>query len=176
MICVTTHTIERNEIRSYCGIVAVEVVCGINWVSDIANELRDAWGARGREYERHLKAGREQAMEDLKSLAKNKGGNAIVAVDFSYQVLGGANGMLMVAATGTAVVIEKNAEELRKDEAHKEEHAAEHYVDLGDGEKGPFSIAQLRELAATDKIGITDLVRTEGSSQLRSIAHFHFGG
>jgi uncharacterized protein YbjQ (UPF0145 family) len=38
--------------------------------------------------------------------AKNMGANAVVGVDIDYEVLGSANNMLMVTASGTAVVVE----------------------------------------------------------------------
>ena len=34
------------------------------------------------------------------------GANAVVGVDIDYEVLGADNGMLMVTASGTAVVVE----------------------------------------------------------------------
>ena len=37
--------------------------------------------------------------------AQELGGNAVVGVDLDYEVLGKENGMLMVSASGTAVVI-----------------------------------------------------------------------
>ena len=37
--------------------------------------------------------------------AERMGANAVVGVDIDYEVLGTDNGMLMVSASGTAVVI-----------------------------------------------------------------------
>ena len=34
------------------------------------------------------------------------GANAVIGVDIDYEVLGANNGMLMVSASGTAVVVE----------------------------------------------------------------------
>lgn len=44
-------------------------------------------------------------MQGLKACAVEKGGDA-VDINFNYQVLGQSNSMIMVSATGTAVVIE----------------------------------------------------------------------
>ena len=38
--------------------------------------------------------------------AANLGANAVVGVDIDYEVLGADNGMLMVTASGTAVVVQ----------------------------------------------------------------------
>ena len=38
--------------------------------------------------------------------AGQMGANAVVGVDIDYEVLGSNNGMLMVTASGTAVVVE----------------------------------------------------------------------
>ena len=42
----------------------------------------------------------------MKEKAAELGGNAVVGVDLDYEVLGQGNGMLMVSASGTAVVVE----------------------------------------------------------------------
>ena len=42
----------------------------------------------------------------MEARAKNLGANAIVGVDIDYEVLGQNNDMLMVTASGTAVVVE----------------------------------------------------------------------
>ncbi len=42
----------------------------------------------------------------MEQRAKDIGANAVIGVDIDYEVLGADNGMLMVTASGTAVVIE----------------------------------------------------------------------
>ena len=44
-------------------------------------------------------------MFSLMRRAKERGANAIVGIDFDYEVLGSDNGMLMVTVSGTAVVV-----------------------------------------------------------------------
>ena len=43
------------------------------------------------------------ALSELEDRARDKGANAVVGVDLDYEVVG--NSMLMVSASGTAVVI-----------------------------------------------------------------------
>ena len=49
---------------------------------------------------------REAAIQEMEQRAAELGANAVVGVDIDYEVLGSANDMLMVTASGTAVVIE----------------------------------------------------------------------
>lgn len=44
-------------------------------------------------------------MQELAERAAEMGANAVVGIDIDYEVLGQANGMLMVAVSGTAVVL-----------------------------------------------------------------------
>ena len=49
---------------------------------------------------------REKAIQELQGRAAAPGANAVVGVDIDYEVLGTGNNMLMVTASGTAVVVE----------------------------------------------------------------------
>ena len=44
--------------------------------------------------------------QNLEERALELGANAVIGVDLDYEVLGQTNGMLMVSASGTAVVVE----------------------------------------------------------------------
>ena len=59
-----------------------------------------------RQYERELQRARDMAINEMTEKAAALGGNAVVGVDLDYEVLGQGNGMLMVSASGTAVVVE----------------------------------------------------------------------
>ncbi len=68
--------------------------------------MRDLVGGRSATYERELQRAREIAMAEIEERAVALGANAVVGVDLDYEVLGQSNGMLMVSASGTAVVID----------------------------------------------------------------------
>jgi uncharacterized protein YbjQ (UPF0145 family) len=56
-----------------------------------------------------MREGRACSEADARQLlgwAQELGANAVVGVDLDYEVLGQGNGMLMVSASGTAVVVE----------------------------------------------------------------------
>jgi uncharacterized protein YbjQ (UPF0145 family) len=63
-------------------------------------------GGRSGAYEKELKKARNLAFEKIEQAARELGVNAVVGVDVDCEVLGEKNGMLMVSASGTAVIIE----------------------------------------------------------------------
>lgn len=106
MISTTTPTIEGKRIVEYRGIVFGEVVAGVDFVRDIAASLSNIFGGRSGSYEEELISARQSAVREMEQRAAEQGCNAVVGVDIDYEVLGANNGMLMVTASGTAVVIE----------------------------------------------------------------------
>ena len=106
MIITTTPSVEGKKIVEYKGIVFGEVVSGVNFLKDFAAGMRNFFGGRSGSYEEELLAARTQALEEMEKRAEAMGANAVVGVDVDYEVLGANNGMLMVTASGTAVVVE----------------------------------------------------------------------
>ena len=106
MIVTTTPSIDGKRITEYKGIVFGEVVSGVNVIKDMAAGLRNFFGGRSETYEGELIEARENAVAEMQSRAAALGANAVVGVDIDYEVLGVDNGMLMVTASGTAVVCE----------------------------------------------------------------------
>ena len=105
MILTTTPQIEGKQITQYLGVVFGEVISGVNFVKDFTAGLSNFFGGRSASYEEELIAARENAMNEMAARAQQLGANAVVGVDIDYEVLGANNGMLMVPASGTAVVI-----------------------------------------------------------------------
>lgn len=101
----TTPTLEGRAIRRYCGIVAGEAVLGANIFKDLFAGIRDVVGGRSGVYEKELRKARQIALDELAEQARELGANAVVGIDIDYEVLGEKNGMLMVSASGTAVVV-----------------------------------------------------------------------
>lgn len=105
MIMTTTPSIEGKQITEYRGIVTGEAIMGANAFKDLFAGIRDLVGGRSATYERELQRAREIALDELEQWALELGANAVVGIDLDYEVLGGSNGMLMVSASGTAVVV-----------------------------------------------------------------------
>ena len=106
MIITTTPTIEGKKIVEYKGIVFGEVISGVHFMKDMMAGFSNFFGGRSNTYEEELLNARETALRELESRAQLRGANAVVGVDVDYEVLGADNGMLMVTASGTAVVVE----------------------------------------------------------------------
>ncbi len=106
MILTTTPSIQGKNIVEYKGVVLGEVIAGVNFLKDFTASIRNIIGGRSHHYEDELIQARQKAMEEMEDRARRIGANAVVGIDIDYEVLGEANGMLMVTASGTAVVIE----------------------------------------------------------------------
>ena len=106
MIITTTTSVEGKKIVEYKGIVFGEVISGVNFIKDIAASFSNFFGGRSGSYEDELIQARTNALREMEQRAYAMGANAVVGVDIDYEVLGADNGMLMVTASGTAVVVE----------------------------------------------------------------------
>jgi len=106
MIITTTQQIEGRRITEYRGIVFGEVVSGVNFVKDFTAGLTNFFGGRSGSYEGELIDARLNALGEMEQRAIAVGANAVVGVDIDYEVLGQGGNMLMVTASGTAVVIQ----------------------------------------------------------------------
>jgi uncharacterized protein YbjQ (UPF0145 family) len=106
MLLSTTPTIEGRKIREYKGVVTGEAILGANVFRDLFAGIRDIVGGRAGAYEKVLKDARDTALQELGEEARRLGGNAVVGIDLDYEVLGSSGSMLMVSASGTAVVID----------------------------------------------------------------------
>ena len=106
MLLSTTPTIEGRRIREYKGVVTGEAILGANMFRDFLAGIRDLVGGRAGAYEKVLHDARDMALEELGEEARRLGGNAVVGIDLDYEVLGSNGSMLMVSASGTAVVID----------------------------------------------------------------------
>ncbi len=102
MIVTTTPSVEGYQIADYKGIVTGEAIMGANIVRDLFAGITDIVGGRSGMYEAKLADAREAALSEMEERARARGANAVVGVDLDYEVI---NNMLMVSASGTAVVL-----------------------------------------------------------------------
>ena len=106
MFITTTPTIQDRKVIEYKGIVFGEVIAGVNVIKDFTAGLTNFFGGRSITYEEELMNARTQALAEMEERAARLGANAVIGVDIDYEVLGADNGMLMVTASGTAVVVD----------------------------------------------------------------------
>lgn len=105
MILTTTTAIEGQPVREYLGIVTGEAILGANIFRDMFAGIRDIVGGRSGAYEEELRRAREIALEEMAQAGRERGANAVIAVDVDYETIqtGSGGSMLMVTASGTAV-------------------------------------------------------------------------
>ncbi|MCF1505537.1 heavy metal-binding domain-containing protein [Afifella sp. H1R] len=108
MLVTTTPTIEGRRIREYFGVVTGEAILGTNVFRDFFAGIRDIVGGRAGAYENALREARETALAEMQAEARALGSNAIIGVDIDYETIstGDRGGMMMVSASGTAVLVE----------------------------------------------------------------------
>lgn len=105
MIITTTNTVEGRSIREYKGVVVGEAILGANLFRDLFAGIRDVVGGRSGAYEKSLREARQIALDEMMEEARKLGGDAVVGVDLDYEVIGEQGSMMMVSASGTAVVL-----------------------------------------------------------------------
>lgn len=105
MILTTPPQIEGHTIREYKWIVTGETTIDANFVKDFFAGIRDIVGCRSGSYEKVHREDKYTFMKEMMELAEAMGANAIVGIDIGYETIGATNSMLMVATSGTAVVL-----------------------------------------------------------------------
>lgn len=105
IIAISTSEFKNRKVVKTLGIVSHEHIFGISldgadlWKFN--REVSVSWAEK-------LNEGRDLAISSIEDKAVELGANAVVGVDLTYNVLGTHNGivMMLVAAKGTAVVVE----------------------------------------------------------------------
>lgn len=105
MLIITTPNIEGQTINRYFGLVSGEAIMGANIFKDIFASIRDIVGGRSAAYEEELRKAKKIAIDEMCREASALGANAVIGVDLDYETISmGSGNMLMVAASGTAVM------------------------------------------------------------------------
>ena len=105
MVLSTTTTLDGMRVTRYLGIVSGEAILGANVFKDLFAGIRDIVGGRSAAYERELRRAKEIATQEMTEQAVSLGANGVIGIDLDYETVGNGS-MLMVSASGTAVVVE----------------------------------------------------------------------
>ena len=106
-IVLTTETSPNLNITKRIEIVTAECAFGMNMFKDLFAGVRNVVGGRSEAVQKTMRDSRRTALYELKKEAYGVGANAVVGVDLDYVELSNAGSMVMLVASGTAVVIEE---------------------------------------------------------------------
>jgi len=102
----TADRLEGFQILRTIEIVGAECVAGKGPWTEFLAGLSDLIDGRSKELQGVLRDSREICLSDLRSTARTIGANAVIGVRLTYEEVGGKDcSILMVVATGTAVVV-----------------------------------------------------------------------
>ena len=107
MHIVTSPTVAGHKTTRSYGLVSGEAILGANIFRDLFAGIRDIVGGRSAAYEGELRKAKQIAIDEMLQQARELGANAVVSVDLDYETIqvGQGGGMLMVSASGTAVLV-----------------------------------------------------------------------
>lgn len=107
MIITTTNSIENNNIKEYLGVVNANIVIGTNIFSDYAASVTDILGGRSETYQNKLNNIYEKVINELTKKANAMDADAILGLHIDFDEISGAGkAMLMVSASGTAILLQ----------------------------------------------------------------------
>lgn len=103
-ILLTTESNPDLKITKRIEIVTAECAFGMNMFKDLFAGVRDIVGGRSEAVQKTMRDARRTALYELKKEAYEVGANAVVGVDLDYVELSATGSMVMLVASGTAVV------------------------------------------------------------------------
>lgn len=84
----------------------------MNMFKDMFTQIRNIVGGRSDTVQKAMRESRKTTLYELKKEAYLVGANAVVGVDLDYVEIGGAgSNMILLVASGTAVVIDDQVKE-----------------------------------------------------------------
>ena len=105
-IMLTTETAPNLNIKQRIEVITAECAFGMNIFRDLFSGVRDFVGGRSEAVQKTMRDSRRVALYELKKEAYEVGANAVVGVDLDYVELSANGNMVMLVASGTAVIIE----------------------------------------------------------------------
>ena len=106
-IMLTTETAPSLNITRRIEIITAECAFGMNIFKDLFAGIRDIVGGRSEAVQKTMRDARKTALFELKREAYLVVANAVVGVDLDYTEISANSNMIMLVASGTAVIIEE---------------------------------------------------------------------
>jgi uncharacterized protein YbjQ (UPF0145 family) len=105
LVVTASPGVEGYRITKYIDLVSAEVVVGTGIFSEFSASFFDFFGGRIGAFEKKFAEAKEAALTKLRRAAIAQGANAVIGAKLDYENVGDRN-LLMVVASGTAVVVE----------------------------------------------------------------------
>lgn len=102
----TTATLPGYKVLKTIEVVFGEAILGASIIQNLAESLTSFFGGRVGAYESKLQEGRKIAVQEMMREAHRQGANALIGVHLDYETIGASASMLMICASGTAVIVE----------------------------------------------------------------------
>lgn len=99
----TGYQFDGYQIERYLGIVSGQSVLGTGFFTDLSSSFDDLLGTESPILIEKMELARENALQRMTTRSIQRGGNAIIGIDFDITILGG--NMISITATGTSVVV-----------------------------------------------------------------------
>ena len=106
-IMLTTESAPNINITKRIEIVTAECAFGMNIFKDLFAGVRDIVGGRSKAVQKTMRDSRRTALYELKKEAHAVGANAVVGVYLDYMELSSGGTMVLLVASGTAVIVEE---------------------------------------------------------------------
>jgi uncharacterized protein YbjQ (UPF0145 family) len=88
-------------VERYIDIESVEIVAGTGMFSELGGDIADFFGSRSTAFEQKLQHAKKTALNRLRYIAFERGGNAVIGVDLDYTEFSGNR--IGLIANGTIV-------------------------------------------------------------------------
>lgn len=105
-IMLTTETAPNLKITKRIEVITAECAFGMNIFKDLFAAVRDVVGGRSEAVQKTLRDSRKMVLYELKKEAHSVGANAVVGIDLDYMEMSSSGSMVLLVASGTAVVVE----------------------------------------------------------------------
>jgi uncharacterized protein YbjQ (UPF0145 family) len=107
-ILTTAPSLDGYQVAETLGIITAESVMGVGLIRDVLAGVRDVVGGRSESLQSSLRTARVACLKELETEAQRRGADAVIAVRLDYsEISGQGKSMLLLAASGTAVRLDK---------------------------------------------------------------------
>ena len=112
-IRITTYPPDPGATYEYCGLVTAKAAIGTGPIIEVISAWTDFFGLESGAYSEKLRQGEQSCMMKIQQQAIAHNANAIVGAHITYTELTRGQGMVLVCMTGTAIILENGAQNIR---------------------------------------------------------------